>query len=169
MNEGNGKILNMSRVRRWMDANQPVSVEKASKELGISEHTARYARDLYFLENETDLSDKEVVEIYKAVPLIARNKIKQAQKILQPLMDNRFGGPRGAGGPLATRDLQQEKMMGAITSLTDGTGWMGELPIPYVSKRERRAVLKELDDAIRAIKDLKHTIELGGSHNDQHE
>lgn len=160
-------ILIMDIARRWMNNsdNQPINVEAASEALRITDYRARYVRDLIYLENEGDLDNQEIMSCYHAAKWLSLNKISKARKFLDPMMEKRFGKSHGQGGPLTSRELALQKMMGVVTPLTDSTHWMRDLFVPYISKRERKAVLEELNEAIVAIKILQRTIESGGSHN----
>ena len=165
-------ILIMEIARRWMndEQNHPINLEQASKALRITGYRARYVRDLIYLENEGDLSRKEIMDCYHAAKLLSVNKVTKAKEFLEPMMEYRFGSnSHGLGGPLTARELSLKKMMSVMTPLTDSTHWLGDLPVPYINRRERKHMLEELNEAIVAIKGLQRTIESGGSQNyDKH-
>lgn len=164
-----GDILIIDKARRWMndEANQPISLAMAANALRITKLRARHVRDLIYLENEGDLTQKEILDCYHAAGFLSANKVTKAREILGPMMERRFGvHSHGAGGPMSSRELAMDRMMSVVTPLTDGTHWLRDLEVPYISRRERKIVLEELNEAILAIKGLQRTIESGGSHND---
>lgn len=161
-------ILIMEKARRWMndEDNHPINLVEAAEALRITDYRARSVRDLIYLENEGDLDRYEIMDCYHASNLLATNKVSKARTFLDPMIERRFGkNSHGPGGPMTSRDLAKKRMMSVVTPLTDGTHWIRDLEVPYISKRERKVVLAELDEAIRAIKVLQRTIESGGSHN----
>lgn len=162
-------ILVIEIARRWMndDKNHPINIKEAAKALRVTEFRARNVRDLIYLENESDLSQQEILNCYFAANLLSVNKITQAKVFLEPMIEKRFGtNSHGEGGPLASRESAMKRMMSVVTPLTDGTHWLRDLRVPYISRRERKIVLEELSEAILAIKGLQRTIESGGSHNE---
>lgn len=147
----------ISRVREGMALGIPNT--EAAKRVGISNSTYGKAQHIVRLAEDDILPIEARKTVDAAIELMDETgQVQAAYESVGPIMERRYGPSASRGDPESTAARHLADFEHAYNALTATCRASTHIPIPYLLADRTREVTNGLDEAARAIRDLKMRI-----------
>lgn len=151
-------IVDTVKVAMLREDNEGKLAKEIARDLGVSDLTYRYIKNLINAQGVEELSNGDRTAIEYALVEIERTKnVRRYYDKVRPILEKIWGPDSGEKN---TRAAQKriEDFITAVTVIRTSCDRAGDLEVPYLSRADVEMALGELDEARKSISKLMGTI-----------